>query len=311
MKEIKKEYIKFVLNYKPFTWEVRKKDKRENIKNKHSFEIGFIRFFKVFELLKKLNTRFSKPKIIDVGAFPGNMIKLSKEVFNDYNDYTAVGLDLDKEFVDKVKKYDVKCIDTEIDPNFPDAKNTKAWNLNNFDICYLLDTIEHLVDPIFCLEKINKSLKPGGYLIITTDNITNFFYIFRMITKGDSPNVHPILSSMFFKGNHRPHNKEYSKGELKFLLNHTGFEIERHEYFDRMQGEFSILNNKLKKNNLNLSIKGIIKFLLKKIFYFFPHFNNHQIILAKKIENIDEMTRPGPTSSEEKWMELRQKTIGY
>ena len=49
---------------------------------------------------------------------------------------------------------------------------------------------------------------------------------------------------MFFKGNHRPHNKEDSKGELKFLLNKTGFEIERHEYFDRMQGEFSILNNK-------------------------------------------------------------------
>ena len=50
-------------------------------------------------------------------------------------------------------------IDTEIDPEFIEPKEVIDWKLNNYDICYLLDTIEHLVDPIFCLDKINNSLK--------------------------------------------------------------------------------------------------------------------------------------------------------
>ena len=41
-----------------------------------------------------------------------------------------------------------------------------------------------------------------------------------MILKGNSPNVHPVLSSLFYHGNHRPHNKEFSKNELEFLLNY-------------------------------------------------------------------------------------------
>ena len=132
-----------------------------------------------------------------------------------------------------------------------------------------------------------------------------------MFFRGSSPNVHPVLSSMFYKGNHRPHHKEFSKEELKFLLNYSGFEIENHQYFDRMQGEFKIVNNKLKKNNLNLSLKNLAKLSLKKIFYTLPHLRNHQILLAKKNENIDEMNRINPTSSEKEWMSLRLKTIGY
>ena len=57
-----------------------------------------------------------------------------------------------------MKDYNVRCIDTEIDPQFPEPKKTIEWKIENFDICFLLDTIEHLVDPIFCLDQINNSL---------------------------------------------------------------------------------------------------------------------------------------------------------
>ena len=112
--------------------------------------------------------------------------------------------------------------------------------IKNFDLCFLLDTIEHLVDPIFCLDQINKSLTTDGYLLITTDNITNFLYIADMLRKGESPNVHPVLSSMIYRGNHRPHHREFSKKELEFILGHCGFKIVKHEYFDRKQGVYFI-----------------------------------------------------------------------
>ena len=42
-----KDYEQFVINYKPFEWEVRDYDFRETIRSKHNFLMSFIRFYKV------------------------------------------------------------------------------------------------------------------------------------------------------------------------------------------------------------------------------------------------------------------------
>ena len=53
---ISEKYKKFVINYEPFKWEmeINPSEFRKNIKNKHSFMISFIRFYKVFLYLEKL-----------------------------------------------------------------------------------------------------------------------------------------------------------------------------------------------------------------------------------------------------------------
>ena len=76
------DYKEFILNYEPFEWEINNYDFRETFKGKHSLIISFIRFYKVFLYLEKLSQENLKnPKILDVGAFPGNMVKLSKKIF--------------------------------------------------------------------------------------------------------------------------------------------------------------------------------------------------------------------------------------
>ena len=125
-----KKYKEFVINYKPFEWEINSDDFRENIKGKHSFIINFIRFYKVSIFLEKIKQENIKnPKILDVGAFPGNMVMLSKNIFENIKEYSAIGLDLDKKFIEKMKEYNVNCIDTEIDPKFPNAKQIKDWDI--------------------------------------------------------------------------------------------------------------------------------------------------------------------------------------
>ena len=115
---------------------------------------------------------------------------------------------------------------------------------------------------------------------------------------------------MFYIGNHRPHHREYSKDELIFLLNHSGFEVLSHEYFDRKQGQFFLKNKKLSRNN-NFKFKSILTKPIKWLFNLVPHFRNHQIILAKKQENIEDISRPKQTHSKKDWLNLRMKTIGY
>ena len=161
-----KNYEQFVINYQPFEWEIDHSDFRETMKAKHSFLESFIRFYKVNLYLEQIvkEQNLKNPKIIDIGSFPGNMVMLTRKIFNNISEYSPIGLDLDEKFIEKMKEYNVKCINTEIDPNFPDSKKIIEWNLKNYDVCYLLDTIEHLVDPTFCLDQINKSLKIDGYL---------------------------------------------------------------------------------------------------------------------------------------------------
>ena len=312
-----KAYEKFVVNYKPFEWEIKDYDFRDEMRSKHSFIMSFIRFFKVNNYLDLIQKKenFKNPKIIDVGSFPGNMYFLSKEIFNNISEYYSIGLDLSDEFKKKMSEYNVKCINTEIDPEFIESKEVVDWKLNNFDICYLLDTIEHLVDPIFCLDKINNSLKKNGYLLITTDNITNFLYISDMIRKGKSPNVHPILSSMVYRGSWRPHHREFSKDELIFMLKRCGFELVEHEFFDRKQGSFFIDYKEkiIKKHKIKKTVKNMLYELVKNIGFLFPHLRNHHIVLAKKVKNIDELEKKerGITYSLEEWSEIRKNTIGY
>ena len=311
-----KEYEQFVINYKPFEWEIRNYDFRETMRAKHSFLMSFIRFYKVNNYLDFLfnEKKLKNPKIIDVGSFPGNMVFLTKKIFENISEYYSVGLDLDKKFILKMKELNVNCINTEIDPNFPEPKETVDWNLKNFDICYLLDTIEHLVDPTFCLDQINKTLKIDGYLLITTDNITNFLYIADMIRKGKSPNVHPMLSSMVYRGNWRPHHKEYSKEELIFLLKRCGFEVIKHEYFDRKQGDFYIDQEKktIKKHKTKMKIKNILHELIKNTGFLISHLRNHHIILAKKTKNTNEISEYRKvTNSLEEWSKIRKDTIGF
>ena len=157
-------------------------------------------------------------------------------------------------------------------------------------------------------------LKNGGYLIVTTDNITNFLYIADMLRKGRSPNVPPMLSSMVYRGNHRPHHKEFSKEELEFILDRCGFKIIQHEYFDRKQGDYFIdkKNNTIKKHKIKNKIKNIIYELIKNTGFLIPHLRNHQILLAKKTKSFDKINQSGrTTNSREEFLEMRKNTIGF
>ncbi len=313
IKNKKKYFDNFVINYTPWKWE-NQNEKRILYKDKSSVLVSYTRFLKVFNYLTKIREEIpGEIKIIDVGAFPGNMVKLTRDLFKNISQHVAIGLGFEKEFIDELTKLNIKCIDTEMDPAFEKAKEIKNWNLKNFDLCLLLDTIEHLIEPNFCLDQINKSLRKEGFLILTTDNITNFLYIQEMLRKGKSPNVPYVLSSKVFTGDWRPHHREFSKHELNYLLSYSGFKIIKHEYFDRKQGEHKLNRekNKIINHRYKWGIKHGIFLAAKNLAYCIPHLRNHQILLAKKINEIDEIKNLRiKTESKEEWLKIRSSQ-GY
>ena len=119
---------------------------------------------------------------------------------------------------------------------------------------------------------------------------------------------HPVLSSMVCRGNHRPHHKEYCKDELRVILERCGFEVIKHEYFDRKQGYYFIDQEKkiISQHKVKKTPKSLLHNLIKNMGFLIPHLRNHHILLARKTKNIEEVIKNRlVTDSKEEWLNIR------
>ncbi len=299
------DFRKYVENHVPFLWDRHENDARPDTRNKHSLLINFKRYLKVVQYFGFIATQHQSMKLIDVGPYPGVIAKLVKDFGNSQIEYFGVGLNFDNEYQKEMNKLGATLFVTDVDPEFIEAKECKEWPMSDADICLFLDVIEHLVNPIHCLDQINKSLKTGGHLLLTTDNISSLPHVAGMIKRGKSSNLHPLHSSVFYKGDWRPHFKEFSKEELYFYLHHCGFEVITHEYFERKQGDYYLNEHgKIYEKNRKRGLKGAIRGLICR---HFPHLRDHQIIIAKKQTDHEFILgkRPTVTYSTDEWLKMR------
>lgn len=56
---------------------------------------------------------------------------------------------------------------------------------NHFDVIFVLDILEHLVDPWKAVEKLQKHLKPGGYMVASIPNVRNYSVMIPLLFKGE------------------------------------------------------------------------------------------------------------------------------
>jgi 2-polyprenyl-3-methyl-5-hydroxy-6-metoxy-1,4-benzoquinol methylase len=139
----------------------------------------------------------------------------------------VAGNDISRQILKRYIKVDYMSTlrsDVEIDP----WAEVVGENMYDFVLC--TEVIEHMnADPAHLLNQINKTLKLGSYLVLSTVNIASYVGIYNQVV-GHAPYV---MGGLFGRRGDR-HHREYAPKELTYLIAANGFECQTvtRQYYD-------------------------------------------------------------------------------
>ena len=130
----------------------------------------------------------------------------------------------------------------------------------NYNTVLCCELIEHLFnDPMHLMSEINRILKPGGHLVLSTPNVASLRGV-AAILQGYHPGFFPAyLRPSESEEQDARHNREYTPGEIRQLLENSGFEvtrIETGEFRDAPHPEFAWVDQLLKRYWLDTNLRG-------------------------------------------------------
>lgn len=179
------------------------------------------------------------PRILDVGAYPGTLLKFLRVSLAERGFMAGVGLEGSDEFVNDLRRYDIEFRRVNLDPIIRvDDPGVQAlptripYDDALFDFVFCTEALEHLLDPRVCLREIFRVLSPRGCFLMTTPNLARAANRLKLLCLGVSINFSLHESIMYNKGNWRPHMREYTLNELRHLFRDVGFAPLRDRYLD-------------------------------------------------------------------------------
>lgn len=142
-----------------------------------------------------------------------------------------IGIEGNKSLLNEAKNGGVKAYQADI--NF-------SWPIDNLSVDCITATevVEHLSDLDNFFSESRRVLKPGGKIIISTENLAGYHNVIALMM-GNQPYTGPYLSrvfsvghrpcSKFYNGKHRafPHLNVMTTKALRQLLSKYGFKVEK------------------------------------------------------------------------------------
>ena len=168
----------------------------------------------------------------------------------------------------KVTSADGDTFECEVDL-FDAEKDRFPYPDEHFTTVLCCELIEHLFgDPMHMMSEINRVLKPGGHLVLTTPNIGSLRAISAILT-GYHPGFFPAYLRPAGEDGETDarHNREYTPKEVARLLIDSGFEMERLEtgpFRDEPAPEHAWVIHLLERYMLSTDLRGEGIFALGK-----------------------------------------------
>ena len=205
----------------------------------------------------KKNILHDNAKILDVGCGSGNFFAYINSISKKIS-YTGIDSDNSKLSKKKFKNKNFNIIDK-------DLRNT--WHLGEYDFVWSSEVIEHLFDDKKFFNKLVKSTKIGGYILITTPNLEGYLSFAKKYKWPIEPSKDEIIGHV---------RLGYSENDLINLSRENNLELIDIFYI-------SECNNFRAKNFYKLN-RGLFCLCFNFLFYL-GIFNYKRYVSSK--ENID------------------------
>lgn len=217
------------------------------------------------EELELISRNLKSGKILDIGASPYHISFCLKKL-----GYDVWSIDVNPKILkgfQERNKLKVRKSNIEIEK--------LPFRDEEFDMVVFTEIFEHLaVNPIAALREINRVLKPGGIILLSTPNLYSLHKIIMFMfgkSFNDALTEFKKIESTGYMG----HIREYSNSEIKNILKYCNFKIES-TYFKKYNSYFLI--PVVKKTPL--VVLGLALELVTNIIRFL---RPTQIVIGKKI----------------------------
>lgn len=163
------------------------------------------------ELERKVQSLLPKGKdlvYLDVGCHDGVKTLRRAKVIGTKN---ILGIDLKTTGAKLAQKKKIKMY-------FGDLNDKWPLKSNSIDCITATEVIEHMVDVDAFITQVKRVLKPGGSVIISTDNLAAYHNIVALIL-GYQPYTGPYISKIYPIG-HRPNAKYYKNSSYHQMNPH-------------------------------------------------------------------------------------------
>jgi glycosyltransferase involved in cell wall biosynthesis/SAM-dependent methyltransferase len=130
-----------------------------------------------------------------------------------------------------------------------------------FSTVLCCELIEHLFeDPMHLMGEVNRILKPGGHLVLTTPNVASLRALSGVLQGYHPGFFHAYIKPAEGSGEvDARHNREYAPREIHQLLDNSGFEVtllETGEFRDEPHPEFGWIAHLLERYRLGTNLRG-------------------------------------------------------
>jgi len=235
--------------YKPLRSEILGDKYPKAVRGMSFTELEAYRYRMTLERLTRSLSLQAQDCVLDIGPYPGGWASLLDEYFDRRLQIDLIGLGMTEEFKERLSAPRFRLIDFDVDSENPIGKNPGQeipLETSRYRVVSLLETIEHLFNPLPLLRRIGQALTPSGRLLLTTDNPAWFGLAYQSLRGRRSPWGPVQESHLFNHGDWRAHFRLYDLQDLAFMLEATGMRVIDSCYFNDHFGLYALKRGELR-----------------------------------------------------------------